>query len=318
MKKTTAIALAFLVASVMIVALLSGCGRAREKARFGDAVPPPSAPGAAPAMPAEYAEEAASDMSAGAPASPADAMSRTKVADIQVAQAPGGAAIVRRIIKTGEMSLEIKSLPETVEQIKAIAEGAGGYIADTSVNQNAEEIRNGSVKIRIPAEKFPDVYAKLLALGKAFNYSEMANDVTEEWVDVEARINNRKAEEQALLALLKRKGELDDILKIQQEIFRVRGEIEQAQGRMRYLKDQVSLSTITVTLTEEAGAAISSDSPWNVVYHFKTAWHALGRIAAGILHAIIYIVIDGVFLWLLLLLIILWVRKRRARRQAGS
>ncbi len=298
--KTTGVLI--VVAALVLVIAVSGCSRAREKARVAEAGYGMEAPSAAP--PSDEMAEGAAD----------------KASDVQIAQATIAAGavgnITRRIIKTGEMTLEVSDLPKTMEDITKLAEKAGGYISGREAYEDEEGGRNGKVTVRVPAEKFAEVFKQLQDFGKALRYSEDAQDVTEEWVDLEARIANKQAEEQALLALLKRKGELSDILEVQREVFRARGEVEQLQGRMRYLKDQVSLSTIEVHIDELGPAGLAQRGPWRIVYHLRTAWHALVRIVEWLVYAVIYVVIAGVVFWGPVVLLIWWIRRRRRARRS--
>ncbi len=303
MRKTRGVLI--VVAALVLFVALSGCSRARENSRvaqtsYGGEMASPGAPPSDGVM----AEEA---------------VAADKVGDVEVAQATtatGGAGnIARRIIKTGEMTLEVRDLRKTMEDIAKLAEDAGGYVSGREAYEDDEGGRSGKVTVRIPSDKFAEIFKQLQDFGKAIRYSEDAQDVTEEWVDLEARIANKKAEEEALLALLKRKGELSDILEVQREVFRARGEVEQLQGRLRYLKDQVSLSTIEMYINELGPAGLAERGPWRIAYHLRTAWHALARIVEWLVYATIYLIIPGVLFWGPIVLLIWWVRRRRRARR---
>lgn len=297
---------------VTLLILIGGCSLIGHKdAVYEDAAapPPPSAPSesAAPGEDAASAPRMASDESG---AGGADKTATTA--------GPTAAGVTRRIIKTGEMTVEVEGLPAALDKARGIADKAGGYVADLNVTEDSEGRRNGSVTVRVPAEKFDEVFKALQGIGEALSYNESAQDVTEEWVDLEARIANKQEEEAALLALLKRKGELADILEIQRETFRVRGEVEQLEGRLRYLKNQVSLSTISVSLIEPGIAAVADQGPWRVVYHLRTAWRTLVRILEGLLYVVIYVTIAGSVVWIPLGLVIWWAVRRSRRRRAAA
>jgi hypothetical protein len=237
--------------------------------------------------------------------------------DVDLSKADGSPGqVTRRIIKTGDVSIEVTDLPATVDQISRLAEEAGGYVSGSRVYETGEGRRSGSVEVRVPADKFTVTFRSLREIGKAVSYSEDASDVTEECIDLEARISNQKAEEKSLLALLQRKGELSDILEIQREIFRVRGEIERLEGRLRYLKDQVSLSTISVTVQELGAVGLAERGPWRLAYHLRTAWVALARMVESLVYAVVYAFIAGAVFWIPLVLLILWIRRRRRTREA--
>lgn len=303
------------IAGVLLVTLLiliGGCSlTGRKDAVYEDAAapPPPSAPSesAAPGENAAAAPRMASDE---AGAGEADKTATTA--------GPTAAGVTRRTIKTGEMTVEVEGLSDALQRTRDIAKAAGGYVADLNVTEDSEGRRNGSVTVRVPAEKFDEVFKSLQAIGLPLSFSESAQDVTEEWVDLEARISNKKEEEAALLALLKRKGELSDILEIQRETFRVRGEVEQLEGRLRYLKNQVSLSTISATLIEPGLAAVADQGPLRIAYHLRTAWYTLLRILEWLVYFVIYVLIPGSVIWVPILLLVRRARVRARRRAAAE
>ncbi len=303
------------IAGVLVVTLLiliGGCSLAgRKDAVHEDAAapPPPSAPGesAAPGEDGAAAPRMASDESG---AGEADKTATTA--------GPTVAGVTRRIIKMGEMTVEVEGLSDALGKARGIADKAGGYVADLNVTEDSEGRRRGTVTVRVPAEKFDEVFKALQEIGLPLSFSESAQDVTEEWVDLEARISNKKEEEAALLALLKRKGELSDILEIQRETFRVRGEVEQLEGRLRYLKNQVSLSTISATLIEPGLAAVADQGPLRIVYHLRTAWYTLLRILELLVYFVIYVVIPGSVIWVPIVLLVRRARARARRRAAAE
>lgn len=297
---------------VTLLILIGGCsltGRKDAVYEADAAPPPPSAPdeAAAPGLEGPGAPPMASDEAKGGAADTA-----------MTAAGAVPAGVPRRIIKTGEMTVEVEGLSDALEKAREIAEKVGGYVADLNVTEDSEGRRRGTLTVRVPADEFDGVFKALLGVGRSVSFSESAQDVTEEWVDLEARISNKKEEEAALLALLKRKGELSDILEIQRETFRVRGEVEQLEGRLRYLKNQVSLSTISVSLIEPGLAAVADQGPLRVVYHLRTAWYTLLRILEWLVYFIIYVVIPGSVIWVPILLLVRRARARARRRAAAE
>jgi len=289
------------MALAALLVVLSSCGRGKYEARQGVGDERPGAPSAEAPVAADAVKEAAySDAEGGE----------------ETATSAAAAGITRHIIMTGQLRLEVADLTETIEKVRKLAEEIGGYLAGSNVYETSEGLRAGEVTLRVPAEEFAAVFAQLKKLGSARSYSEDSQDVTEEWVDLEARIANKKAEEKSILALLERKGELEDILQVQREVFRVRGEVEQMEGRLRYLKNQVSLSTITVSIDELGPAGVAQPEMWRIGYHVRTAWNALTRLIEGAVYAVVYVVISGAIFWVPVVLLVLWLRRRRARRKA--
>jgi hypothetical protein len=106
-------------------------------------------------------------------------------------------------------------------------------------------------KLRIPVERFDSLVQSIVALGELEQNNRTSQDVTEQYYDIEARIKNKKVEEQTLNKILQeRSGKLDDVLKIEIELSRVRGEIEQLEGKIRVLENLSSLATLTLNVRE--------------------------------------------------------------------
>ena len=106
-------------------------------------------------------------------------------------------------------------------------------------------------KLRVPVEQFESLVQKVVALGELEQNKRTSQDVTEQFYDIEARIKNKKAEEKSLTKILdERTGKLEDVLKIETELSRVRGEIEQLEGKIRVLENLSSLATLVLSVRE--------------------------------------------------------------------
>lgn len=162
--------------------------------------------------------------------------------------APG---LKRMIVYNAEIELAVERFSEVAERIAALAEQFGGYLADSTVSGMPGESRQGQWRIRVPAARFQALLDALRPLGEVRSLSTSSNDVSEEFYDVEARVRNQKQEEARLLKLLdERTGKLEEVLAVEREIARVRGETERLEGRLRVLTDLTSLSTVTLRVVE--------------------------------------------------------------------
>src|SRR2546428_420241 len=130
-----------------------------------------------------------------------------------------------------------------------IAEVAGGFIADSSYAA-AGSMPEGTFVLRVPAPRFADVLSQVASLGHVQQRRISGQDVTEEYVDLQARIRNLERYEQRLLAFVDRAAKVSDLLAIEQELARVRGEIEMLTGRARHLDRQLDLASIHVSAHE--------------------------------------------------------------------
>lgn len=157
----------------------------------------------------------------------------------------------RKVIQNHHLDVAVKDLNFAEESLVSMVSLSGGYISRSDIGQNTGARRQGSWTLRVPGAKASDIAKQILGLGEPIKQSSDAKDVSEEYYDLEARIKNKKIEEDRLILHLKDStGKLVDILACEKEITRVRGEIEQAQGRINMLANLSSLATIQVTLVE--------------------------------------------------------------------
>lgn len=250
-------------------------------------------------------------MSAAAP--PAESLTaRDESTTDKSAAAPAPAAADRKIITTGDMEVEVTNLDEAVATLTALVKRHGGFLASRNVTAS-EEWRSASLTIRVPADNFDALHEGARGLGTVRRDNQQGEDVTRQWQDLDARLRIRKTQEQSLLALMRKQGSLSDLLKVEKELWDVREEIERAEGELRYLRDKVTLATLTVSLNEEIPAGVGKIGPWNLGYSTLRALKSGLSLLRGLLVAIIYVILAGWVIWLPLVLIVWWLKRRRAR-----
>ncbi len=170
------------------------------------------------------------------------------------AQAPASPAMrlpfERQVIRAAEMAVEVRSFEDTSKALVRIAESAGGFVADS--NTVRVDPPYGTFVLRVPALRFPQILDQVEGLGKVTDRHVSGQDVTEEFVDLQSRVRNLQAHERQLITFMGRATRVADLLAIEQELSRVRGEIETLSGRLRFLANRVELATIQVTLREKA------------------------------------------------------------------
>lgn len=165
----------------------------------------------------------------------------------------------RMIIKTGTMNLETEKYDETINQINEYVKNAGGYITNSNTSENATGKKFGSVTIRIFSDKYDAMLKDLSKFGKVQNSQINGNDVTSEYIDLQARMTTQSELEKRLLTLLNEKtAKLIDVVEVEEKLAEVRESIEQTQGRMKYLKNQADFSTLTVSVYEPSLMTTSS------------------------------------------------------------
>lgn len=159
--------------------------------------------------------------------------------------------VKRKIIYNADVALAVENLAPAQQKLMALVQKFNGYVAEENVGGSSGAPRTGRWKVRVPADGYNGFMGAVSKVGEVQTISSRSEDVSAEFYDVEARLRNKRVEENRLIEHLKNTtAKLADILLVEREISRVRGEIEQMQGRLRVLADLTALTTVTVTLNE--------------------------------------------------------------------
>jgi len=210
----------------------------------------------------------------------------------------------RKIVKTGSMTLEVENITETMDEVAEMADELSGYVV-SSYKYEYERGVSGRIVIRVPFERFEEAFSRLRQLAIAVPYeTTTATDVTEEYVDLEAQLSNLLATEAQYLALLEKAENVEEMLMVQKELSKVRGEIEQIEGRMKYLEQTSETSLIEVNLQETKGLA----EPWSASAALKSAVRGLTTFGRGLAIVLIWL---GIFCWVWVPPLVIWLRRRR-------
>jgi hypothetical protein len=219
----------------------------------------------------------------------------------------------RMIVRSGDMSLVVDDVTQAMQAITQLAAGYNGYVVSSSVYGEEEGMR-GWISIRIPDEKFDQTLADIRGLAiRVEEENTNSQDVTEEYIDLEARLANAEATEQQYLALLDKADDVEDILRIYDYLSQIRQEIEQIKGRMQYLERTSSMSLISVSLRPEFSAQSTVPAGWNALEIFKSAARWL-VITGQVLGTIAIWLLLFIPIWGTVLGIILWRRHKRKMR----
>jgi hypothetical protein len=287
----------------LLAVLCLGCDKASDTPAAADAsremsalgsVAPSSAVGRVAAAPAPVLVDEASGAGAGVKTD---------------AQAP--AVTPSMIIRNGSASVLVDSLELAIAAVEKLAASFGGYVGNTSLASGENQVRSATIELKIPASRYDSALAGLKPIGKVESVSSTAEDVGEEFVDVTARVANAHRLEERLVTLLAtRTGKLEDVLAVERELARVREEIERYEGRLRYLKTRVAVSTLSVTVHERAPLVSSSPGENVILDAFKDAWRNFVRFVAGT------IAMMGVIIPILAIVFVLFTASRRWRRKS--
>jgi hypothetical protein len=203
----------------------------------------------------------------------------------------------RKVIRSAVLELLVDDVPKVAEHIEALARRYGGYADSTEVSHTKGLPQRGQVTVRVPAARFDEVRAEMKRLA-AFVESDKteARDVTKQFVDSEARLRNYQAEERQYLEIMRRATKVADTLNAAEHLSDVRGRIEQLQGELKYLTQQVEMASIAVNLRVES---VGQSSQWRPWYQTKLAFADMMEGLQNFADSVIYLIV-------MLPVIILW------------
>lgn len=164
------------------------------------------------------------------------------------------AGIERKVIYTSQLSLQVEDLDRFHERLEERLQALGGYLAQASISGQERGRRQGSFSLRVPAAQFEPLLTEIKNLGTVERENRSANDVTQEYIDLDARLANLKRQEERLAEILKQARNVNEVLQVEKELGRTRGEIESLSGRLKYLKNQIDFSTVNINATETGPA----------------------------------------------------------------
>lgn len=181
----------------------------------------------------------------------------------------------RQLIRTGEIRLRVDDTEAASQAIRDMANDRNGFV--TASNRQVRERHNETwatetIVIRVPSESFEPTVEAVEALGEVRNAETSTDDVTDQLVDIEARLKNLRAERDRLRALYEQANETQDVLAVQRELADVQEEIERLEARKQALERDVAFSTITVHLAE--------DPPDSPEPEPEAAWYETGLLTA--------------------------------------
>jgi hypothetical protein len=222
-----------------------------------------------------------------------------------------------KLIRTAQVRLEVDDFRAAAARVEEIARAHGGYVASSQSDGAEGERRQGSLTVRVPADRFDAAFGGLKALGKVLDDKVDVQDVTKAYFDLETRLRVKRDTEARLREILRtRTARLSDVLEAERELARVTEEIEQMEGTRRFYDQQVAFATVVVSL-EEPRPVVRPGALDPV----REALRESLRLMSVSVAALIYVV---VFLapWAVVLVpaVLAWraVRRRRAARNAAS
>jgi len=220
----------------------------------------------------------------------------------------------RMIVRNGDISLVVENVTDARGEISQLAVRLGGWVVSSQISGEEEEMR-GWISIRVPDETFDQAFAELRGLAvRVTSESTSSQDITEEYVDLQARLKNAEATESQYLALLEKAEEMEDILRIYEELSWIRYEIEQIKGRIQYLERTSAMSLISIDLRPATTGAPLVRPGWSASEALKSAIRGLTTFGQGLGTAAIGAAIFSP-IWGTILGVLYW-RRRRKRQKA--
>jgi Domain of unknown function (DUF4349) len=181
-----------------------------------------------------------------------------------------------QVVKTASLRLGIAhgSFEDKVGEAHAVADSYAGFVVESFASQGSgKRIAEGSLVLRIPAESYDSALSRLRELGKVESLEESGQDVSKEFVDLNARIRQLRAVEAQLLELLQRADDVPAALAVQNQLSQVQLDLEQARGRLQYLDNRVAFATISMSM-HELGVVARKDGGFKIVAAWATAGSA--------------------------------------------
>ncbi len=298
--------------------VLAACGGAAAPAAApaysnpasGKAAPPAAAPTMAPA-PAQ------------APAAQPGAVSQSGAGDVL----PAPYRVNQMIIKNGEMTLLVADTDRAVDQVTGVAADTGGYII-SSKSWLQDGFKYASLTLGVPVDQFEVAQRRLRGLAaQVLNDTASGQDVSSEYVDVQSRVANLEATAARIREFLKQAKDVNEALAVNAKLAEVEAEIEQAKGRMQYLKDRSAFSTVSITLEPQRPTPTATPTvtptATPVAWGPERTWGAATGPLADLMRALVdltiwVVVLVGPFALPVLAGLLIWRRARRKNRPAPA
>ena len=225
------------------------------------------------------------------------------------------ASLDRRIISNANLLIEVQrgKFQVAFDNALLLADKFGGYVVSSNSTATDDEgtMRSGTIALRVPENAFAQALSDAGKLGEVKSRDVDTQDVTEEYLDLGARLKNAEAQEKAFLALLDKAKTIDEILQVRQVLSQAQVEIEQLKGRIRFLDEHTSFSTLTISLYE-VGTEVTALGSWGFVDAVKDGLHAF----VDSINAIV-VFLGGALPILALLAILAWIGYRVIRPLAA-
>ena len=269
-----------IIVLAMTLALLAGCGGASDEGAMEAAAPAEAGEPAAEQDAAGSAGGGEGAADAGGDAA-ADTDDGAELPPATLASAPGD-----RIVREGTVRLQVDEggFDAAFDRVVSAAGRLGGTVLSSNATSNDEGLTSGAVTVRVPAEEYDALLTAIAEIGEVRERSITSEDVSSEFVDLEARLRHNEAQERFYLSLLEEADGVEDAIAVQQRVEGIQQTIEQIKGRLSFLEERTSFSRLTIELFETGAAfqTASGERP-TFAHYLGTARDALVTVLGGAL-----------------------------------
>ena len=207
----------------------------------------------------------------------------------------------QKIIQRASLSVEVEDFQASSAALNLLVERSDGFISDSYSYVTDTGRKRGDITLRVPSDNFIPVIAEIELLGTVKSKQLSGEDVTEQYIDLKARLNNSERQELRLREILDMANNTEEVLEVEREIWRIRGDIERLTGQINYLENRIELATISVSLYEPEPITHS----WGIQDALRAAFEAFVSVIRGL------IILVGYALPVLILVGLGWLAKSK-------
>ncbi|WP_058480608.1 DUF4349 domain-containing protein [Legionella waltersii] len=238
------------------------------------------------------------------------AMSAEKPAPTQSEQ-----VMRRMIIRNAQLSLQVNDIPKVMDAIIQLADNSGGYVVSSTFNQDTVYGGGSSaeVKIRVPAKGLNSALQRLKGLAtKVIQESISGEDITQQYVNLESELKNLKDTKLQLGKIMQGATKTPDVLSVFEELSETQRKIDVTEGQIKYFKESVAFSLITIDISMNPDIKINQDSQWKIAQVFSESYkqliNYLREFTYGVIEFSVYL-LPLILLWGIILCVVIWIAK---------
>lgn len=219
----------------------------------------------------------------------------------------------RKIIFTASLSLDVVDAEKAFSNCEILVAKYGGFVAQSSLQKSDTQVLATAV-LRVPAARVTELMNSLAGLGTVTSRSSGSDDITSQYIDIQARLKVLRAEEQQLVGFLKKATNIKDMLAVQEQLRTVRTEIEQYEGQQRYMDNATSLATVTAQLVQTTDAFVAPRGFGSAfVQSLARFGHGLAAFWTWFGGSVLFIAFYGLLIWALAWIILRLIKRHSHR-----